>query len=122
VASYLIVDVSADSYERSVAELPDLRDSIRNEHIPAACLLLRGGPESVVKLRRHIERMRRAFLLDGNAVLGISMFAALDVMGIDSREGILSARLSTYRLVHFVSAGDITATGFTAIPPSVGPT
>jgi hypothetical protein len=99
-----------------VADLPDLRDSIRDEHIPAACVLLRGGPESAVKLGRHIERMRRAFLLDGNPVWGISMFAALDVIGINSREGILSARLSTYRLVHVVSAADITATGFAVVP------
>ena len=76
-----------------VAELPDLRDSIRDEHIPAARMLLRGGPESALKLRRHIERMRRAFLLNGNPVLGIQMFAALDLVGIDSREGIPSARL-----------------------------
>jgi hypothetical protein len=68
-----------------VAELPDLRESIRDEHIPAACLLLRGGPDSVAKLRRHAERMRRAFLFDGDPVLGISMFAALDVFGVDSR-------------------------------------
>jgi hypothetical protein len=112
----LIIDVGAASYVRRVAELPDLRDSIRDEHIPAACVLLRGGPESAVKLRRHIERMRRMFLLDGNPVFGISMFAALDVAGIDSREGILSGRLSTYRLVHFVTAGDITAGGFAVIP------
>jgi hypothetical protein len=60
--------------------------------------------------------MHRACLLDGNPVLGVSMFAALDVVGIDSREGILSERLSTYRLFHFVSAGDITATGLAVVP------
>jgi hypothetical protein len=100
----------------SVAELPDLRDSVRDEQIPAACVLLRGGPESAMKLRQHVERMRRAFVLDGNPALGVSMFAALDVAGIDSREGILSARLSTYRLVHYVSAGGLTATGFAVVP------
>jgi hypothetical protein len=99
-----------------VAELPDLRDSIRDEHISAACVLLRGGPESAMKPRSHLERMRRAFLLDGNPVWGVSMFAALDVVGIDSREGILSARLSTYRLVHFVAAGAVTATGCAVFP------
>lgn len=99
-----------------VVELPDLRESIREEPIPATCVLVRGGPDSAAKLRRHVERMHRAFLFDSNPVLGVSMFAALDVVGIDSREGLLSQRLSTYRLVHFVSAGDITATGFAVVP------
>jgi hypothetical protein len=99
-----------------VAELPDLRDSIRDEHIPADCVLLRGGPDSTAKLRRHIERMHRAFVFDGDPVLGVSMFAALDLVGIDSRDGILSLRLSTYRLVHFVSAGSITAIGLAVVP------
>jgi hypothetical protein len=99
-----------------VAELPDLRDSIRDEHTFAACVLLRGGPDSAAKLRRHVERVRRAFRLDGNPALGVSMFAPLDAVGIDSREGILSERLSTYRLVHFVSAGNITETGLAVVP------
>jgi hypothetical protein len=93
-----------------VAELPDLRGSIRDEHIPAAC------PDSAAKLRRHAERMHRAFRLDGNPVLGLSMFGPLDAVGSDSREGILSERLSTYRLVYFVSAGKITATGLAVVP------
>ncbi len=44
------------------------------------------------------------------------MFAALDELGIDSREGILSVRLATYKLVHTVSAGDLVAAGFTVVP------
>jgi hypothetical protein len=43
-------------------------------------VLLRGGPDSAAKLRRHAERMHRAFRLDGNPLLGVSMFAALDAV------------------------------------------
>jgi hypothetical protein len=49
-----VLSVSASTFA-GVAELPDLRDSIRDEDIPATCVLLRGGPDSVAKLRRHAE-------------------------------------------------------------------
>lgn len=96
--------------------LPDLRGSIRDEAIPAGRLLLRGGPDSTAKLRRHAERMRRAFLLDGHPVLGISMFAALDRAGKHSAVGILSTKLAAYSLVHTAPARVIAAAGFVLVP------
>ncbi|TDH55897.1 hypothetical protein E2F47_09270 [Mycobacterium eburneum] len=100
----------------SVDGLPDLRGSVRDGRIPAACPLLRGGPDSIAKLRRHAERTRRAFLLDGIPALGISMFAALDRAGEDSQGGILSTKLATYRFVHIVPARTIVSAGFWIVP------
>jgi hypothetical protein len=41
-------------------------------------LLVRGGEDTVQKLRRHAERTHRAFMLDGREVYGLSVFCALD--------------------------------------------
>ncbi|MBS9532531.1 hypothetical protein KIH27_02895 [Mycobacterium sp. M1] len=99
-----------------VADLPDLLDGIRDEQLPADCLLLRGGPDSVEKLLRHAERTRRMFCLDGDPVLGISMFAAIDDMGPDSLDGLLAGQLATYRLIHTVQAEDLMTAGFRVVP------
>jgi hypothetical protein len=80
------------------------------------CLLVRGGPDSTTKLRRHAERTPRAFLLDGQPVLGISMFAALDREGTDSWDGVLSTKLTTYKFVHTAPAHAIVTAGFAIVP------
>jgi hypothetical protein len=44
----------------------DLRPYVRLEQPPSDdALLIRGGEDSVQKLRRHAERTHRAFTLDG---------------------------------------------------------
>jgi hypothetical protein len=73
------VSVGAASV-RAVAELPDLRDHGRVEPTSSEAVV-RGGPDSATKVRRHAQRVRRAFVLDGAPVLGISVFAALDDVG-----------------------------------------
>jgi hypothetical protein len=86
---------------------------------PAAAettVLLRGGPDSAGKLAVHAQRLRRAFVLDGTPVLGVSVFAALDDIGYASQDGILSGKLATYRLVHHVLVRDLLAAGFTVLP------
>jgi hypothetical protein len=40
-------------------------------------LVVRGGRDSVDKLRRHAERTARAWALDGQPLLGVSVFAVL---------------------------------------------
>ena len=75
---------------RPVAELPDLRDHVRAELPSSETVLVRGGPDSASKLRRHAERVRRAFLLDSAPFLGISVFGALDEVGPASLDGLLS--------------------------------
>ena len=60
-----------------------------------AVLLVRGGRDSIEKLRRHAERPARRWLLDGVPLTGISVFAALD----GNVEELL-ARFSSYRFVY----------------------
>jgi hypothetical protein len=98
-------------------DLPDLRDFVRAEPIPGrATLLVRGGPDSAAKLETHAERVRRAFVLDGASVLGISVFAALDDIGPASLDEILAGKLPTYRVVHLVAAGRLIEAGFGVLP------
>jgi hypothetical protein len=100
-----------------VSDLPDLRDSVRVEPLPrTATILVRGGPDTAEKLRTHAQRVRRAFVLDGHPVLGISVFAALDDIGPASLDAILSRRLTTYRVVHLVTAGELVEAGFEMLP------
>jgi len=100
-----------------VPGLPDLRHFVRVEPLPhEARILVRGGPDTVTKLTAHAERVRRAFVLDGDPVLGISVFAALDDIGPASLDGILSGKLPTYRVVHLVKAGLLTEAGFELLP------
>ncbi len=100
-----------------MSDLPDLRDFVRFEPLPReATVLVRGGPGTAAKLTAHAERVRRAFVLDGAPVLGISVFAALDHIGPASLEGILSGKLPTYRVVHLVTAGRLADAGFDLLP------
>lgn len=100
-----------------MSDLPDLRDFVRLESLPrTATIIVRGGPDTAEKLRTHAQRVRRAFLLDGDPVLGISVFAALDDIGPASLDAILSGKLSTYRVVHLVTAGQLAEAGFEMLP------
>jgi hypothetical protein len=77
---------------------------------------VRGGPDTVAKLEAHAERLRRAFVLDGAPVLGISVFAATDDIGPASLDAIAAGKLSTYRVLHLASVGRVTAGGFPLLP------
>jgi hypothetical protein len=52
-----------------------------------ATVLARGGPDTEDKLARHAHRTARAWSFDGKPLLGISVFAVLDI----SLGGLLSA-------------------------------
>ena len=86
-----------------------------------ATIIVRGGPDTAEKLRAHAQRVRRAFLLDSDPVLGISTFAALDDIGPASLDAILSVKLSTYRVVHLVTAGELAEAGFEMLPTFARP-
>ena len=93
--------------------LPDLRDFVRPEPLPSsATSIVRGGPDSVAKLEAHAGRLRRAYVLDGAPVLGISVFAATDDIGPASLDAIAAGKLSTYRVLHLAPVGAVTAAGF----------
>ena len=95
----------------------DLREFVRAEPAPRdATVLVRGGPDSVEKLAEHAERLSRRYVLDGDPVLGISVFAALDDLGPASLDGILSGKLATYRMMHVVALNLLVAAGFTVLP------
>jgi hypothetical protein len=97
--------------------LPDLRDVVRDETAPReATVIVRGGPDTVEKLIAHAERVRRAFVLDGEPVLGISVFAALDDIGPASVDGILAGKLASYRVVHLAPLRDLVGAGFAVLP------
>jgi hypothetical protein len=98
-------------------DLPELRATLREEPVPAtATVVVRGGPDSVARLTAHAARTARAYALDGVPALGISVFAALDDIGAASLDGILAGKLSSYRVVHLITAGELETAGFTLLP------
>ena len=55
------------------------RPSLRSEGTPpSTTLVVRGGRDTRDKLRSHVRRTARAWSLDGEPLLGISVFAVLD--------------------------------------------
>ncbi len=91
---------------------------LRNEQPPAAAtLLIRGGPDTVDKLRRHAERTARAWALDGQPLLGISVFAVLD-MPLDD---LLRRRFSSFRTVYLPTAGRLAECQFELLPTGQRP-
>jgi hypothetical protein len=54
-------------------------------------------------------------------VFGVSVFAALDDIGPASLDGLLGGKLSTYRVVHLVTASSVTDAGFLLLPTFARP-
>jgi hypothetical protein len=54
---------------------------------------------------------RPCLALDGVPALGISVYAALDDIGAACLDGILSGKLSTYRVVHLITVGQLHQAG-----------
>jgi hypothetical protein len=95
----------------------DLRLHLRSETIGGgATVVVRGGPDSLTSLARHVRRTARAFALDGVPVWGISVFAAVDDLGPASLNGILAGRLTTYALVHLPTVGALAAAEAELLP------
>lgn len=68
------------------------------------------------KLVLHALRTKRAFVLDGEPLLGVSVWLALDTSGDASVEGLLAGRMSTYRTVHTSTVARVRDAGFGLIP------
>jgi len=68
-------------------------------------------------LRSHVQRTARAWSLDGQPLLGISVFALLGV----SLDELLSQRFSTFRTIYLPSAGQLTRHGFELLPTGQRP-
>lgn len=69
--------------------------------------MVRGGRDSVEKLRRHAQRTARAWSLDGRPLLGISVFA---VAGI-GLEDLLARRFASFRTIYLPAAGRLAVAG-----------
>ena len=98
---------------RGPGERIEQRTRLRKEQAPAAVtLLVRGGPDTVGKLRRHAERTARAWALDGRPLFGISVFAVLD-MPLDD---LLRRRFTSFRAVHMPTVSRLAEGQFELLP------
>jgi hypothetical protein len=84
-------------------------------------VVVRGGPDSAAKIESHAARTARAYVLDGQPAFGVSVFAALDDIGPASLDRLLGGKLSTYRVVHLVTAGSVVDAGFLLLPTFAPP-
>jgi hypothetical protein len=96
------------------------RSRLRSERLLDAARVLRGGPDTIDKLRRHAARTARAWSLDGVPLLGVSVFVALDDAGGASLPALFE-QMRWYRLVHVREVGDVAAAGFTLLPTGARP-
>ena len=74
-------------------------------------VVVRGGPDTIDKLRRHAERTASAWQLDGEPLYGVSVYCALDEVGPASLDRILSD-MHSYGTVHLSTIGKVSAGGF----------
>jgi hypothetical protein len=82
---------------------------LRSEQAPAdTTLVVRGGRDTVDKLRGHAGRTARAWSLDGLPLLGISVFA---VVGLPL-EVLLRRRFASFRAVYLPTIGELSEHGF----------
>ena len=103
---------------RSPVERAEQRARLRTElTLAAATVLIRGGPDTIDKLRRHAERTARAWALDGQPLFGISVFAVLD-MPLDD---LLRRRFANYRTIHLPTAGQLMKHRFPLLPTGPRP-
>ena len=103
---------------RVPVERIEQRTRLRDEQTPvAATLLVRGGPDTADKLRRHAERTARAWALDGQPLLGISVFAVLDM----SLDDLLRRRFTSFRTIYVPAAGQLAESRFELLPTGQRP-
>jgi hypothetical protein len=81
---------------------------LRAEQPPAGTtLVVRGGRDTPDKLRGHAQRTARAWSLDGQPLLGISVFAVLG-MPLDE---LLGRRFASFRTIYLPTVGQLTERG-----------
>jgi hypothetical protein len=96
----------------------DQRTRLRDESPPTyAALLVRGGPDSTEKLKRHAERTARAWALDGKPFFGISVFGVLDMPLGD----LLRRRFTSFRVIYLLTAGHLAEHEFELLPTGQRP-
>jgi hypothetical protein len=110
------------SEETNLVRVPgeriEQRTRLRAEQpLAAATLISRGGADTVDKLRRHAERTERAWALDGVPLLGVSVFAVLD-MPLDD---LLRRRFASFRTICLPTAGRLAEYQFELLPTGQRP-
>jgi hypothetical protein len=94
------------------------RSRLRAGQPPATTtLVIRGGRDTPDKLRSHAERTARAWSLDGVPLLGISVFAVLDL----PLDDLLRRRFATFRTIYLPTAGQLDEHGFELLPTGQEP-
>ena len=94
------------------------RGLLRAESLPVeAAVLVRGGRDTADKLLSHALRTARAWSLDAQPLLGISVFAALDrPLGVLLRE-----RFATFRTIYLPTVDNLVTGGFELLPTGLRP-
>jgi hypothetical protein len=91
---------------------------LRAEHpLAATTLVIRGGRDTPDKLRSHVQRTARAWSLDGQPLLGISVFAVLG----EPLDDLLRRRFATFRTIYLPTAGRLAESGFELLPTAQRP-
>src|ERR1700722_10406465 len=94
------------------------RSRLRAEEPPAlATVVVRGGRDTPEKLRSHVQRTARAWSLDGQPLLGISVFAVLG----EPLDDLLRRRFATFRTIYLPTAGGLADRGFELLPTGPRP-
>src|ERR1700690_2444395 len=94
------------------------RPRLRAEQPPAeATLVIRGGRDAPDKLRSHAQRTARAWSLEGQPLLGVSVFAVLDV----PLEERLRQRFANFRAIYLPTAARLAGHGFELLPTGQRP-
>src|ERR1700733_4223034 len=85
------------------------RALLRAERVPTGTtLLVRGGRDTIDKLRGHAERTAPAWSLDGAPLLGISVSAVLGI----PLEVLLRRRFASFRTIYMPTASELSDGGF----------
>jgi hypothetical protein len=91
---------------------------LRPEQVPrGATIVVRGGSDTRDKLRRHAQRTARAWSLDGQPLLGISVFAVLDM----PLEDLLCRRFANFRSIYLPTVALLADYGFELLPTGQRP-
>ncbi len=94
------------------------RPRLRAEQPPAqTTLVIRGGRDTPDKLRTHAQRTARAWSLDGQPLLGISVFAVLDI----PLDELLSRRFATFATIYLPDIARLRQHGFALLPTGQHP-
>jgi len=94
------------------------RALLRDEQAPlGATVFVRGGSDTRVKLRRHVERTARAWSLDGRPLLGISVFAVLDM----PLEELLRQRFANFQSIYLPTVARLARYRFDLLPTGQRP-